>query len=334
MQRPIRKLILHAHGVGHPSESFTIPSQMVIKYFGEFGKSCSIETKFPARRICSSMDIVPRTASRVNRAYFEEELPPSMTAGPLACNEEGCSFSSSNRNILTRHIHARHVPRGSLNDLSALERSLRASRKNRGYILNPAKNAEQYMLFSPRITQARSHPGNTVFPNLFIGTDEHNKKNSGRVYRTTTLEECDGSSARVLLYLEDYINSKGQLRHGVQHPFTTMESGSRLLLSHIVAYINELYAGERIDLYIIMCLDAIPEATIKLVEDSVQKAERPWRGLMNLGRVASSVPYQRPNRARSRSANRRNRNTRRQSPATGWRYSNSRPAARPHAKGG
>ena len=128
-----------------------------------------------------------------------------------------------------------------------------------------------------------------------------------------------------------------------------MSSGSRLTLYDMVSFINEMYAGERIDLYIIMCLDAIPEATIRHVEESVQEAERPWRGLMSLGRVASSVPYLRPSRTRSRSVERRHRGrnspTRRNGrnnsssrPATGWRNSSSRPsassrpAARPHAK--
>jgi hypothetical protein len=183
------------------------------------------------------------------------------------------------------------------------------------------------MLFSPRITEARSHAGDTLFPNLFIGTDEHNKYTPGSVYRNTSLEECDGNRTRVLLNLEDYIKSNGQVRSGVQHPFRTTSSGLRITLYDIVSFINELYPGERIDLYVIMCLDAIPKATIRHVEESVREAERPWRGLMNLGRVASSVPYLRPSRTRSRSANRRNRrNTRRN------HRSNSRPAAHPHAK--
>jgi hypothetical protein len=300
---------------------------MSIKYFGELGKSCSIQTTSPASHICRSTDIVPRAASPVNRAYIDE--PPSLIEQPGAphqCNEEGCPFAASNKNTLTRHIHAQHVPRGSFNNLGDLERSLRASQKNRGFLINPSKNTGKYMLFSPRITEATSHPGGTIFPNLFIGTDEANRRNPRVVYRKTTLEECEGDSTRILLNLEDYISSRGRVRPRVEHPFATLTAGSRLTLYDIVAFVNNLYPGERVDLYIIVCLDAIPQSTIDLVEESVREAERPWRGLMNLGLVASSVPYLRP-RARSRSANRRNRrnNTRRRGP-------NSRSAAPPRVE--
>jgi hypothetical protein len=343
---PIRKLILHSHGHGHPSLSFRIPPQMVIKYFGEFGKICSVQTRFPAKRICRSIDIVARTASPINRAYLEDP-PPSLEQPGAAhqCNEEGCSFAVANKNTLTRHIHTQHVPRGSFNDVAGLEQSFRASRKNRGFIINSSKNIEDIMLFSPRITEARSHAGNTVFPDLFIGTDEHNKNNPVLAYRKTTLEECDGYTTRILLNLEDHITAHGKIRHGVPNPFTTVNPesralpGSRLLLSDIVDYSNNLYPGERVDLYIIMCLDAIPEATIRRVEESVQEAERPWRGLMNLGRVASSLPYIRPSRARSRSANRRRHNNshsanrRRKNNTRRGRQPSSRSASHLHEEG-
>lgn len=330
--QPIRKLILHAHGHGHPSHPFTIPARMVIKYYGEFGKYCSIQTRFPARRICSSIDIVPRTASPVNRAYLDDPPPLVEESGaPLRCNEEGCSFATANKGALTRHIHARHVPRLLSNNNGAFQRYMTASGKNRGFILNHGESSEQYMLFSPRITEARSHPGNTVFPNLFIGTDEESKTNPRRVYRKTTLEECSYAGTLILLNLEDYITSDGTLRDGVPHPFIGVRAGSRLTLHDIVKYIDGMYPGERVDLFIIACLDGIPESTVQRVEESVQEAERPWRGLMNLGRVASSLPYIRRSRARSRSANRRG-NTRRNNNSTRRRGPNSRSAAHPRVK--
>jgi len=359
-QQPTRKLILHAHGHGHPSQSFTIPARMVIKYYGEFGKYCSVQTRFPARRICSSVDIIPRIAQPVDSAYLED--PPSLleqSGAPLHCDEEGCTFAAANKRTLTRHIHARHVPRFRSNashNSEAYKRYLAEPGKNRGFLLSPQEGSEQYMLFSPRITEARSHPGNTVFPNLFLGTDEESKKNPRRVYRRTTLEECTYGGTLVLLNLEDYITSDGRLRDEVPHPFIGMRAGSRLTLHDIVTYIDGMYPGERVDLFVIACLDGIPETTIGRVEESVQEAERPWRGLMNLGRMASSTPYSQSRarnrsanrglmnlarvassapylrtRARSRSANRRG-NTRRNNTSTRRRGPNSRSAARPHVK--
>ena len=327
--RPIRKLILYAHGQGHPTETFTIPPQMVIKYFGEFGKYCSIETKHPAKRICSSIDIVPRTAFPVNRAYLEGEEGTSA-ATPFTCNEEGCHYAAPSQNRLTRHIHARHVPRGTFNNLNALKHTMNTSSKNRGFIINPATNTGEYMVYSPRITEARSHAGNTVFPNLFIGTGEKDKGTYD--YMKATLEECDETGTRMLINLETYIGKRGRARNGVRNPFPTMKPGAVLTLYDIVSSINFAFPGERIDLYIIACLDNIPQSSIKNVEESIEEVERPWSGLMHLGREATAAQYLRHRgtnhrRERSRSANRRRHgNTRRNNRA------NSRSAVRPHVK--
>jgi len=335
--QPPRKIILFAHGHGHPSHVFKIPPRLAIKYFGELGKYCSIQTKTPAKRICSGKDIVPRAVHPVSRAYIEEPPPfiekHEASSAPLECNEEGCSFATANQNTLTRHVYSRHVPRGSYNNMEPLVRYFRESRKNRGYILNTSKQNGQYMLYSPRITKATLHPEKTIFPNLFIGTDEQNKGTLN--YRKTTVEECEGHETRLLINLEDYINFDGRIREEIQHPFTTMKGRTMFTLYDIVSFIEQLYLGERVDLYIIACLDGIPKTSIELVQESLREAERPWRGLINLGEVALSEPHLPRYRARSRSANRRNnRNTRNRfsaSSAKGQRV-NSRSAARPHAK--
>ena len=329
---PIRKIILYAHAQGN-GETFTIPSTMAIKYFGELGKSCAIISKNPAGRICTSKSIFSRTAMHYKKNYLNSELPEedlSTLTNPVRCTDEGCTFASSTSERMIQHIHKSHIPRVHRNNAN-LRRKLHSSTGNRGFFINPNNRHSDYMLLSPSIHEESIHPPRTIFPNLIIGTAEEERDRPS--YFEAGVKECIGESMlKNIIKLEKLIDVHSKIRPGIFTKFQWVPHGAALTLRDIIRYITELYPGERIDFYIVACLSGVSKPIINAVKESMRIEEEPFTALKALGHVAEGTPYHSANtrptkRARlGGSRSRRSRRSRRR------RRSNSRSAARPHAK--